>query len=98
MSVYLSPRASGGRCKGAQLRTRSREYISARAGYRHGLAIDPRYLINPLDFEVMARHIQFIEEHLTTTEPLASYLMAGGKRVEGAPGPGKLASLEAAKE
>lgn len=46
----------------------------------------------------MARHMQFIEEYLTTTEPLSSYLKPGGKRAEGAPGPGKLASLEVAKE
>lgn len=77
----------------------SREYyIRARTGHRHELAIDPRYITNPLDVEVMTRHIQFIAERLTTTEPLASYLMPGGKLAEGAPGPGKLASLEAAKK
>jgi len=46
----------------------------------------------------MTRHVQFIEEKLTATEPLASCLKPGGKRAEGAPGPGKLATLEAAKE
>lgn len=41
---------------------------------------DPRFCTHPLDMEVLARHIQFIEK-LITTEPLVSCLKKDGKRI-----------------
>ncbi|GAP82846.1 putative GMC oxidoreductase [Rosellinia necatrix] len=68
------------------------------AGADQRLAIDPRFLSHPLDVEVMARHVQFIEQGLATTEPLARWLKPDGKRAIGAPGAGALTDLDAAKE
>lgn len=42
--------------------------------------IDPNYLSNPLDLEILARHLQYLET-LTRTEPLASMLKANGERI-----------------
>jgi choline dehydrogenase-like flavoprotein len=44
------------------------------------LAIDPRYLSHPLDVEVLARHVRFIESTLVKAEPLAGLVKPGGKR------------------
>ena len=41
--------------------------------------IDPRYLSNPLDLELLARQLLFIEE-LSQTEPLTSLLKPNGQR------------------
>lgn len=41
--------------------------------------IESNYLSHPLDIEVYARHILFLQT-LAKTEPLASYLKPGGKR------------------
>lgn len=41
--------------------------------------IDPKYLSNPLDVEVAAKHLHFIET-LAGTPPLSSFLKPGGKR------------------
>lgn len=41
--------------------------------------IDPAYFKHPLDLEILARHVQFMET-LVTTEPLLSILKPGGKR------------------
>ncbi|KAI9702664.1 MAG: hypothetical protein M1820_006048 [Bogoriella megaspora] len=41
--------------------------------------IDPKYLSNPLDVEVAASHLAFIEK-LAATQPLASFLKPGGRR------------------
>ncbi|KAI0402356.1 hypothetical protein F4802DRAFT_576219 [Xylaria palmicola] len=62
------------------------------------LVIDPRFFSHPLDLEVMARHVQFIENGLATTAPMAKYLKPNGKRAIGAPGAGALEDLDAAKE
>lgn len=62
-----------------------------------GLAVDPSYLTDPLDLEVLARHLQFIET-IVSTEPLSNHLKLGGKRSPGAPSPGSLANLDIAKE
>ncbi|KAM7195883.1 L-sorbose 1-dehydrogenase [Rhypophila sp. PSN 637] len=40
----------------------------------HGLVINPRYLSHPLDVEVLARHIWFIEQSISRAEPLAKML------------------------
>ncbi|KAI1122498.1 hypothetical protein F5Y10DRAFT_72254 [Nemania abortiva] len=68
------------------------------AGADKRLAIDLRLLSHPLDLEVMARHVQFIEQGLATTEPLAQWLKVNGKRAIGAPGAGALKDLEVVKE
>ncbi|TGO77515.1 hypothetical protein BELL_0103g00100 [Botrytis elliptica] len=41
--------------------------------------IDFKYLSNPLDLEVLARHLRFVDK-LATTEPLALLLKPNGKR------------------
>jgi choline dehydrogenase-like flavoprotein len=55
---------------------------------------DPRFCSHPLDLEILARHVQFVEK-LTTTEPMASTIIKkDGRRM-----PDLLASdLEAARE
>ncbi|KAL9014419.1 MAG: hypothetical protein Q9173_000940 [Seirophora scorigena] len=56
--------------------------------------IDPRYLSHPLDIEILARHMQYIPK-IAATEPLASLLKSGGRRLpEGI----DLRSLDSAKE
>ena len=46
------------------------------AGSNTGLAIDPGYLSQPLDLELLARYLCVIEGTLARTEPLASLLLA----------------------
>ncbi|CAJ2500716.1 Uu.00g035690.m01.CDS01 [Anthostomella pinea] len=62
------------------------------------LAIDLGYFSHPLDLEVMARHLQFIEQGLTVAEPLAKWLKPNGKRTVGAPEAGAFKDLEVAKK
>ena len=50
------------------------------SGQQQQQAIDPGYLSHPLDVEVLARHVRFLEETLVRAEPLASRLKQGGKR------------------
>ncbi|KAI1117678.1 hypothetical protein F5Y14DRAFT_401508 [Nemania sp. NC0429] len=68
------------------------------AGDDQKLVIDPRYFSHPLDLEVMARHVQFIEQGLAATEPLARCLKVNGKRAIGAPSAGAFKDLEVVKE
>lgn len=68
------------------------------AGPDQTQAIDPGYLSHPFDLEVMARHVQFIEQVLTVTEPLAEWLKPDGKRAAGAPEAGALKDLKVAKK
>lgn len=68
------------------------------AGADQTLAIDPNFLSHPLDLEIMARHLQFIEKILAATEPLARLVKPNGKRAAGAPEPGALKDLEVAKK
>lgn len=42
--------------------------------------IDPKYLSHPLDNEILARHVQYMEK-LVAAEPLASLLKKGGRRI-----------------
>jgi choline dehydrogenase-like flavoprotein len=42
--------------------------------------LDFKYLTNPLDVEVLARHVRFIIEKIVSTEPFASLLKPNGKR------------------
>lgn len=54
---------------------------------------DPRYFSHPLDLELHARHTQYLET-LAATEPMASLLRKGGRRLHG----NKIETLEGAKE
>ncbi|KAL2259503.1 hypothetical protein VTK26DRAFT_6793 [Humicola hyalothermophila] len=62
------------------------------------IAIDPNYLSHPLDTEVLARHVRFLESKLATTEPLASRLKPDGKRAPAGYPRGFTADLEKTKE
>ena len=42
--------------------------------------IDTKYLDHPLDIEVLARHIRYLETTLVKTQPIASLLKPNGKR------------------
>ncbi|KAI1458108.1 hypothetical protein F4805DRAFT_425524 [Annulohypoxylon moriforme] len=68
------------------------------SGADQKLAIDPGFFSHPLDLEVMARHLQFIEQRLVTTKPLAQWVKPNGKRAIGAPESGALKDLEVAKK
>jgi choline dehydrogenase-like flavoprotein len=48
------------------------------------VAIDPKYLSNPVDLEILARHVRYIAQ-IVSSEPLKSFLKPGGKRNYGAP-------------
>ncbi|KAF3057028.1 Versicolorin B synthase [Daldinia childiae] len=50
-------------------------------------AIDPKSLTHPLDVEILARHLHFLQATITTTAPFANQLVANGKRNPGAPVP-----------
>lgn len=56
--------------------------------------IDPRYLSHPLDLEILARHVKYIPT-IAATEPLASLIKDGGRRL---PDGIDLDSLDSAKE
>ncbi|KAF4900989.1 Dehydrogenase citC [Colletotrichum viniferum] len=57
------------------------------------LAWDPRYNANPLDLELLARNVQFVEK-IVGTEPFGGLIKAGGKRLPEI----KESDLESAKE
>ncbi|KAM0477851.1 hypothetical protein ACHAPX_005617 [Trichoderma viride] len=61
------------------------------------LDIDPRYFSHPLDIEVLARHLRFIES-IAKAEPLVSHLQAGGKRNAAAESVGNLLAAETGLE
>ena len=58
--------------------------------------IDPRYLSHPLDLEIFAQHLRFLET-LVVTEPLASLLKPGGRRNPAFAVIGRDGDLETAK-
>ncbi|KAK7990654.1 hypothetical protein PG990_014934 [Apiospora arundinis] len=60
-------------------------------------AWDPRYLSHPLDLEVLARHVQFVER-VVAAEPLRSSLKQGGARLPPASEIASGEALEDAKE
>ncbi|KAI1445442.1 GMC oxidoreductase-domain-containing protein [Annulohypoxylon stygium] len=68
------------------------------SGADQKLVIDPKFLSHPLDLEIMARHIQFIDQKLVTAGPMAQCVKPGGKRAEGAPEAGALKDFEVAKK
>jgi choline dehydrogenase-like flavoprotein len=45
----------------------------------HAPTINPKYLSHPLDLEIFARHIRYLET-IATTEPLTSFLQPNGRR------------------
>jgi choline dehydrogenase-like flavoprotein len=65
------------------------------------LEIDPQYFSHPLDIEVLARHLRFVES-IANAEPLVSHLQPSGKRNATAPSAGAISTadtgLERAKE
>lgn len=46
--------------------------------------IDPRYMTHPLDVEILARLVAYIDT-ITKTEPFSKFLKSGGRRSHGAP-------------
>ncbi|KAK7731534.1 hypothetical protein SLS53_008774 [Cytospora paraplurivora] len=68
------------------------------AGADQKLAIDPGFLSHPLDLEIMARHVRFIEQGLVATEPLSQWVKPNGKRAVGAPEAGALKDLDEVKK
>ncbi|KAI8202309.1 hypothetical protein K4K52_006473 [Colletotrichum sp. SAR 10_76] len=62
-------------------------------GYKDLPAWDPRYNANPLDLELLARNVQFVEK-IVGTEPFGGLIKAGGKRLPEIKG----SDLESAKE
>lgn len=46
--------------------------------------IDPRYMTHPLDVEILARLVAYIDT-ITKTEPFSKFLKPGGRRSHGAP-------------
>ncbi|KAI0141132.1 hypothetical protein F4776DRAFT_550199 [Hypoxylon sp. NC0597] len=57
--------------------------------------IDPRYLQHPLDVEVLARHLTYIDK-IVHTEPLSRYIKPNGRRSAGAPS--NLSDLDQVKQ
>jgi choline dehydrogenase-like flavoprotein len=51
--------------------------------------MDPRYFSHPLDFEILARQVRFVEDIVSRAQPLTRYLKPYSKR---------FADLEAAKD
>ncbi|KAI9645652.1 hypothetical protein NHQ30_006394 [Ciborinia camelliae] len=48
------------------------------------VTIDPQYLSHPLDLEILARHVRYINQ-IISSAPLTSFLKPHGKRNHGAP-------------
>lgn len=59
--------------------------------------VDPRYLSHPLDIEVFARHLMFVEV-LARTQPLTKFLKPNGRRRQPGPNSAKVDTLDKAKE
>lgn len=60
-------------------------------------AVDPKYLSHPLDMEIMARHVQFMQK-IISTAPLSQHFKEGGRRLPYGFEDGKEPSLQEAKE
>ncbi|KAK4236521.1 hypothetical protein C8A03DRAFT_45481 [Achaetomium macrosporum] len=59
----------------------SRGSVHLSPGQPDKLAINPNYLTHPLDIEILARHVRFLESTLARAEPLASRLKGDGGRM-----------------
>ncbi|UKZ78410.1 hypothetical protein TrVFT333_006150 [Trichoderma virens FT-333] len=80
--------------------SRGSVHINSASETSTDITIDPQYFSHPLDIEIFARHLRFVES-LASAEPLASHLKAGGKRNPAAPPAGTFSAasgLEKAKE
>ncbi|KAI0117337.1 putative GMC oxidoreductase [Daldinia grandis] len=77
--------------------SRGSVHITKASADSPALAIDPKYFSHPLDLEVFARHLQFVEK-FAQTEPLASALKLDGRRTPTAPPLGSFADLDKVKE
>lgn len=77
--------------------SRGSVHITSATGYDEQPEIDPRYLSHPLDLEVLARHLRFLQT-IATEKPLSNHLKPEGKRNPGAPSAQEIQSLETAKE
>ncbi|KAI4865447.1 putative GMC oxidoreductase [Hypoxylon rubiginosum] len=77
--------------------SRGSVHIRAASSSSPDLALDLNCLSNPLDLEILARHVQQVEK-IMTTEPFASHLVPNDTRNPGSPPPGSLSNLENAKE
>ncbi|KAI0838420.1 putative GMC oxidoreductase [Hypoxylon sp. FL0890] len=60
-------------------------------------AVDPKYLTHPLDLEVLAHHVKYVET-LLSTEPMASHIKPDGKRNPSVPPSGSFANLDNARK
>ncbi|EHK18384.1 uncharacterized protein TRIVIDRAFT_58449 [Trichoderma virens Gv29-8] len=80
--------------------SRGSVHINSASETSTDVTIDPQYFSHPLDIEIFARHLRFVES-LASAEPLASHLKVGGKRNPAAPPAGIFSAasgLEKAKE
>lgn len=105
--VQLSPTQSPGQISPE---ARLKDYITIFASLSHPFSrgsvhinsadptakptLDPKYFSHPLDVEIVARHLQYIQR-IIETEPLASLLVKGGRRI---PVEVDLEDLKTAKE
>lgn len=77
--------------------SRGSTHITSASGQSPGcVAVNPGYLSHPLDIEVFARNLRFLET-LLAAEPLASQLKPSGKRNAAAPPAGGFRDLETAR-
>lgn len=67
------------------------------SGEEKNVSVEPRFLSHPVDVEILARHLMYLET-IVRTEPLASHLKKDGKRSPMAPEPGGFENLEQAKD
>lgn len=63
----------------------------------YGVAVDPGYLSHPLDIEIFARNLRYLET-LLASEPLSSQLKSGGKRNITAGPAGSFADLDKGRD
>ena len=78
--------------------SRGSAHITSTSGPSPGaVAVDPGYLSHPLDVEVFARNLRFLET-LLKAEPLASRLKPGGKRNASAPAAGGFVDLDKGRD
>ena len=75
----------------------STHITSASALSPGAVAVDPGYLSHPLDLELFARNLRFLETVLAS-EPLLSQLKLGGKRNPSAPPVGGFTKLDTARD
>ncbi|KAI1653386.1 hypothetical protein F4813DRAFT_255808 [Daldinia decipiens] len=60
--------------------SRGSTHITSNSSSSPDLAVDPKFLSHPFDVELLSRHLQQLHA-IFKTEPLASYLVEGGKHL-----------------